>query len=110
MLGIDTPYMENYGAHDWDGEGACPQRWKFKGGSCYKILNTPRNVDPAEIVEMVRGSIEKNTDYSREYILGFHVESEDWLSEFEKSQQEYEGEITYPEPHREYSELAAELA
>ena len=110
MLVIDTQYMENYGAHDWDGEGECPQRWKFKGGSCYKILNCPRNVDPEEIVEIVRGSIEKNDDYSREYILGFHVESEDWLSEFERSQQEYEGRIAYHEPHREYSELVAELA
>ncbi len=25
-------YMENYGAHDWDGKGECPQRWKSKGG------------------------------------------------------------------------------
>ena len=24
MLVIDTQYMENYGAHDWDGEGECP--------------------------------------------------------------------------------------
>jgi hypothetical protein len=23
---------ENYGAHDWDGEGECPQYWKNKGG------------------------------------------------------------------------------
>lgn len=24
-------FMENYGAHDWDGEGECPQYWKCKG-------------------------------------------------------------------------------
>lgn len=24
-------YRENYGAHCWDGEGACPQGWKNKG-------------------------------------------------------------------------------
>lgn len=23
---------ENYGAHDWDGKGSCPQQWKSKGG------------------------------------------------------------------------------
>lgn len=25
-------YWENYGAHDWDGKGECPQYWKAKGG------------------------------------------------------------------------------
>ena len=25
-------YYENYGAHDWDGTGECPQHWKAKGG------------------------------------------------------------------------------
>jgi hypothetical protein len=29
---ITTQYMENYGAHDWDGTGECPQYWKAKGG------------------------------------------------------------------------------
>ena len=24
-------YRENYGAHDWNGEGECPQYWKCKG-------------------------------------------------------------------------------
>jgi hypothetical protein len=37
ILVIDTQFMENYGAHDWDGEGACPQYWKMKGGSSYKV-------------------------------------------------------------------------
>lgn len=32
-LVIHTQDLENYGAHDWDGEGACPQYWKYKGGT-----------------------------------------------------------------------------
>jgi len=32
LLVITTQLQENYGAHDWDGQGACPQYWKFKGG------------------------------------------------------------------------------
>lgn len=32
---VNTQYMENYGAHDWDGVGAAPQYWKYKGGSMY---------------------------------------------------------------------------
>ena len=54
-LHIQTQYMENYGAHDWDGEGECPQYWKFKGGSSYKITNVPAGVDLEEVVEAVRG-------------------------------------------------------
>jgi len=36
-LVIITQIKENYGAHDWDGKGACPQYWKFKGGNTYVI-------------------------------------------------------------------------
>lgn len=28
---VTGQYSENYGAHDWDGKGACPQYWKMKG-------------------------------------------------------------------------------
>ena len=38
-LVIQTQYKENYGAHDWDGKGECPQYWKFKGGSTYFVTN-----------------------------------------------------------------------
>ena len=41
MLVIQTQTQENYGAHDWDGVGACPQYWKFKGGSEYKVIGMP---------------------------------------------------------------------
>lgn len=34
---ISTQYSENYGAHDWNGEGQCPQHWKYKGGSVYVV-------------------------------------------------------------------------
>ena len=36
-LVIHTQYRENYGAHDWDGKGECPQYWKLKGGSTYVV-------------------------------------------------------------------------
>ena len=26
-LVIQTQYKENYGYHDWDGKGECPQYW-----------------------------------------------------------------------------------
>ena len=103
MLVIRTQYMENYGAHDWDGTGQCPQYWKMKGGSEYKITNVPLNIDYQEVVSMA--NVETDNEYCREYILDWSIESDDYLSWFEKSQLEYDGEITCKEPIIEYSEL-----
>lgn len=36
---ISTQIRENYGAHDWDGKGTCPQYWKCKGGNTYVVSN-----------------------------------------------------------------------
>ena len=106
-LVIATQDQENYGAHDWDGEGACPQYWKFKGGREYMIEGVPTGVDLDEVVELVRGDIEQNNDYYRSNIIGFKLESDDYLSWFEKSQLEYDGSITYPEPKIQYGEIKA---
>ena len=37
-LHIWTQDYENYGAHDWDGTGECPQYWKAKGGADFFIV------------------------------------------------------------------------
>ncbi len=103
MLVIRTQYMENYGAHDWDGKGECPQYWKMKGGSEYKILGVPLNIDHQEVVDAAE--VERNNDYCREYIIDWSMEGDDYLSSFEKSQLEYEGEIQFAEPTMEYAEL-----
>jgi hypothetical protein len=44
-------YMENYGAHDWDGEGECPQYWKCKGSDEVKVME---NVTLAELPEALK--------------------------------------------------------
>jgi hypothetical protein len=103
MLVIRTQYLENYGAHDWDGQGECPQYWKAKGGSEYKVTGVPLNVDYAAVVDMA--AVERSNDYVQEYIIDWSVEADDYLSEFERSQMEYEGEITYREPEISYDDL-----
>ena len=108
MLVIRTQYMENYGAHDWDGTGECPQYWKFKGGSEYKIANVPLNIDYAEVVEMA--GVARDNEYCREYVLDWTIESNDYLSWFEKSQLEMDGIIQCKEPRIEYSELQSRYA
>ena len=108
MLVIRTQFMENYGAHDWDGIGECPQYWKMKGGSEYKVTNVPLNIDYQEVVSMA--NVETDNIGCREYILDWSIEADDYLSWFEKSQLEYDGKITCAEPIIEYSELNAEFA
>jgi len=97
MLVISTQIHENYGAHAWDGKGACPQHWKAKGGHEYKVLNIDPNL-AAEIFSSVEAKCTQDDDYYSEYVLDWSVESDDYLSWFERSQLEYEGTIAYPEP------------
>ena len=98
-LHITTQYMENYGAHDWDGQGECPQRWKFKGGEDYFYpLGSVGRSEQAlkELVEYFRKDVEWDDVGSRSYIVGYGVVADDYMTEFERSQLEYEGSITYP--------------
>ncbi len=102
MLVIQTQDYENYAAHQgFTGEF----RWKAKGGSEYKILGVPTDCDPAEIVEIVRSEIEQDNDYFQTNIIGYGLESDDYLSWFEKSQLEYDGSIQFKEPTIDYSDL-----
>lgn len=92
---ITTQVYENYGAHDWDGEGACPQYWKAKGGNDY-VVKKFRNINKAtETVMALRGQIESDNEYFREHIIGWEIVADDYLTEFEQSQLDYEGKITY---------------
>ena len=99
QLLITTQIEENYAAHDWDGTGTCPQYWKFKGGNDYKYALgfQLRNAEAiAELVEYFRPEIEENNEYFKEYIIAFNVVADDYLTEFEQSQLDYDGHIAYP--------------
>jgi hypothetical protein len=102
LLVIQTQNEENYGAHDWDGTGECPQYWKMKGGQEYKVVNLPEGANIDQVVELVRSDIEMSNEGYRSYIVGYGLESDDHLSWFEKSQLEWDGEITHPEPVIDY--------
>jgi len=70
-LVIHTQYRENYGSHDWDGKGECPQYWKFKGGSTYVVPNILG--DSPDILNRVRPLIEYGNYGSEEYILDYEI-------------------------------------
>jgi len=98
-LHIVTQYMENYGAHDWDGLGACPQHWKFKGGEDYFYqlgAQEPSAEHIEELIQVLRTRIEWDDVGSRQYITGYGIVEDSFMTPFEKSQLEYEGSIAYP--------------
>lgn len=107
MLVIRTQVYENYA---WNPDGSigtgADAYWKAKGGSEYKVLGVPLNIDYAEVV--AAAGVEKDNDYWQETIIDWSIESDDYLSWFEKSQLEYEGEIQFKEPEMEYGDLVAE--
>ncbi len=106
MLVISAQCYENYAWNEDGSIGTGPDAyWKAKGGSEYKILGVPTNVDLDEVVTLVRGDIEKSNDYVQETIIGYGLEADDWLSGFERSQLEYDGDIEFPEPFILYSDL-----
>jgi hypothetical protein len=92
---ITTQVYENYGAHDWDGTGECPQYWKAKGGCDYVVKKINVN-KVTETVMALRSQIECDNEGFREHIINWEVVADNYLTEFEKSQLEYEGKITYP--------------
>ena len=111
-LYIFTQNQENYGAHDWDGEGEVPQYWKMKGSSDYivKIDGFRWNEEFADkklrmIADELSFIIEENNDYFRSNVIGFEAVEDDFMTEFEKSQLEYEGKVMYPAIRKTYNEM-----
>ena len=75
-LVIQTQIKENYGAHDWDGQGECPQYWKFKGGNTYVVegLNGKQiNKIAAAGIPTLSGLITTADDSWEEYILDWEI-------------------------------------
>ena len=64
-----TQYRENYGAHDWDGEGECPQYWKSKGGSTYIVSASAAEIADPQWWDMVTKCISHSSEYSVEYVI-----------------------------------------
>lgn len=70
---IGTQHRENYGAHDWDGVGECPQYWKFKGGSTYVVEFDVNSQSAKDIVAEVKPLIESFSKGFEEYIIDYSV-------------------------------------
>ena len=100
---INTQYMENYGAHAWDGQGECPQHWKPKGGQDYFLPLDGFNPghEFAEkrlqmIVDGIRDKVEWSDNCSRQYIIDYTIVDDDYLTDFERDQLESDGYVSFP--------------
>lgn len=90
-LVIYTQYYENYGIHDWDGNGPVPQRWKSKFGDVHVVENlSDRQISQINTqgIPTLISLIEYSNDSSREDIASYkivddnHEVCEDWESPY----------------------------
>jgi hypothetical protein len=102
-LFIQTQVYENYGAHDWDGTGICPNYWKAKGGRDYMVPLDNRvkggeffHVRCEQIIDELRSRVEESNQYFQETIIGWEIVDDDFMTEFEKQQLDYMGSIDHP--------------
>ncbi len=81
LIFITMQYKENYGAHAWEGEGECPQYWKFKGGSDYVsrslTLEEVQDGGIEEFAQSVIDSISYKDDHSEEYCIDWELRTEE---------------------------------
>jgi len=67
---IQTQHRENYGAHDWDGKGECPQHWKMKGGNTYIVSEVSVEQSISELFwTQLETAIQSCDMYFEEYIV-----------------------------------------
>jgi hypothetical protein len=89
---VHTQVHENYGAHDWDGTGECPQYWKAKGGSDYLVaelsvedaMKGPQHIQA--LVNAALPRIESCDEYWHEYVIDWGLY---WEGELTHDEQMY---------------------
>jgi len=101
---LTTQVYENYA---WNEDGSigtgADAYWKAKGGSEYVVKNFKDSARLTEAVMALRPQIEQDNDYFREHLIDWVVVTDDYLTEFELNQLEFDGKITYPAKELEWS-------
>jgi len=87
-LVIQTQVYENYGSE-------FRPHWKAKGGEDYVVPNFTRFNDVQAFVDGIEGARVDNSYYQK-YLIDWFVAEDDYLTEFERQQLEFDGKITYP--------------
>jgi hypothetical protein len=90
-----TQVYENYA---WREDGSigtgADAYFKPKGGDEYVVLNVDRSA-MSRILAEVKARVEVSNDYFKETVVDFMLVEDDYLTEYERSQLEYDGCIVY---------------
>jgi hypothetical protein len=101
---IQTQVYENYAWQEDGSIGTGDQAyWKPKGGLDYVVKNFKDYDRITEVVMALRGQVEVDNEYFREYITDWELVPDDYLTDFERSQLEYEGQIDHPAKELEWN-------
>jgi hypothetical protein len=85
---IQTQVLENYGTED-------NPFWKAKGGEDYVVKNFKSFNKVTEVVMSLRSQIEIDNPFCQEYIRSWEVVADDYLTQDESLQLQFEGKVTY---------------
>jgi len=90
-----TQVFENYA---WREDGSigtgADAYFKPKGGDEYVVKNVDKS-QMLRILKEVKAQVEVSNDYFRETVVDFVLVEDDYLTEYERSQLEYDGCIVY---------------
>ena len=90
-----TQVFENYA---WREDGSIgtgeDAYFKPKGGDEYVVKNVDKS-QMLRILKEVKAQVEVSNDYFRETVVDFMLVEDDYLTEYERSQLEYDGCIVY---------------
>jgi hypothetical protein len=94
---IYTQVHENYA---WNEDGTIGKGaeayWKAKGGDEYVIRDITNQEEATMAVMAMRGEIEKVNDYIAESIVDWELVDDNYLTQYERDQIEYDGKILFP--------------
>jgi len=68
----------------------------MKGGNDYVVKNIADDAEALAKMLLAKDMIEHDNDYTKEYIIGWELVNDDYVTQFEQQQLEFDGKITYP--------------
>lgn len=109
ILVIETQHYENYAWVDGVLQTGKDAYWKAKGGECIKVTGLTGNEDIDAIVDCVRDKVEERNEGFIVNIIGYGLQQDYWISEFERSQLNYDGVIAFKEPEISWPAIVEEV-
>jgi len=96
-LVIFTQVYENYA---WQEDGSIGKGdaayWKAKGGDEYVVRGIKNDAEATMAVMSMRDQIERADDYIVESVVDWKLVANDYLTEYERNQLEFDGKVMFP--------------